>query len=124
MTVAELNSLVLAYLGDAVYEAFIRDYLVKKGYPTVKELQEASLSFVSAKSQSSILKKLLEKDFFSSEELAVIKRARNAKSHHKPKNTDVLTYKHATSLEAVIGYLAYTKQEKRLSILLKNIVEV
>ncbi len=122
MKVEQINSLVLAYLGDAVYETFIRSYLIAKGIPTVKELQEASLSFVSAKSQSALLKKLLEEDFFHEEELSVLRRARNAKSNHKPKNSDILTYKHATALEAVIGYLEYTKQEERKQKLLEKIV--
>ncbi len=123
MTVKEINSLVLAYLGDAVYETFIRTYLIQKGYPTVKELQEASLSFVSAKAQSRIVKKLQDLSFFTEEELFFLKRARNAKSNHKPKNCDVITYKQATALEAVIGYLKLTKQEDRLECLLKKIVE-
>ena len=119
----EINILILAYLGDAVYEKFIREYFIKKGYPNVKSLQEASLSFVSAKSQSKIVKKLIEEAFFEEDEFDVFKRARNAKSHHKPKNTDVITYKYATALEAVIGYLSYMGKEERLTALLEKIVE-
>lgn len=123
MAVEEINILVLAYLGDAVYETYIRKYLIGKGYPTVKQLQEASLSFVSAKSQSAIIKKLIEENFFREEELSFLKRARNAKCHHRPKNCDIVTYKYATSLEAVIGYLKWTNQEERLEMLLQKIVE-
>lgn len=123
MRVDEINILVLAYLGDAVYEKFIREYLITKGYPNVKSLQEASLSFVSAKSQSALLKKLFDQNYFNEDEISILRRARNAKNHHKPKNSDVMTYKYATALEAVIGYLSYTNQDERLKNLLEKIVE-
>ena len=123
MNINQINILVLAYLGYAIYETYIRTYLIQKGYPTVKQLQEVSLSFVSAKSQSRILKKLLDEDFFTLEEQEILKRARNAKSNHKPKNSDILTYKHATALEALIGYLHLTKQDAREKELLEKIVE-
>ena len=123
MTVEQMNSLVLAYLGDAVYETWIRTYLIKKGYPTVKKLQEESLSFVSAKAQSRILRQLLEEDFFKEDEKDVLFRARNTKNNHRPKNCDAITYKYATALEAVLGYLKWTGQEERLEEVLKKIVE-
>lgn len=114
MNVLEINVLVLAYLGDTVYERYIRSYLISLGINHVKDLQERAVSYVSAKRQAYFLNQLLESEFFSEEELAVIKRARNYKSNRHPKNCDILTYKHATALEAVIGYLAYLKREDRI----------
>ena len=67
-----------------------------------------------SKNQAFFLKELLNKDFFSQEELEIIKRARNTKTHSKPKNCDILTYKHATALESVIGYLYINNDLKRI----------
>lgn len=110
----EYNSLVLAYIGDAVYEVFVRKYLIELNIVKVNDLQKKSLDYVSAKNQAFFLKELLNKDFFSQEELEIIKRARNTKTHSKPKNCDILTYKHATALESVIGYLYINNDLKRI----------
>ena len=105
MNLLEINVLVLAYLGDSVYENYIRDFLIKKGISNVNVLQQESIKYVSAKNQAKFLKELIDLDFFTEEELSVIRRARNYKSNRHPKNCDIITYKHATALEAVIGYL-------------------
>lgn len=110
----EYNSLVLAYIGDAVYEVFVRKYLIELNIVKVNDLQKKSLDYVSAKNQAFFLKELLNKDFFSQEELEIIKRARNTKTHSKPKNCDILTYKHATALESIIGYLYINNDLKRI----------
>lgn len=116
----ELNTLALAYLGDSVYELYIREYLLKKGIVKVKELQQEATSYVSAKSQTKILEKI--KNYLSEEELEIVKKGRNAKSHKAPKNTDILTYKHATGFETLIGYL-YLNNQIRLKEIMKMIVE-
>ena len=121
MNVLEVNSLVLAYLGDSIYENYVRLYLVKNGINHVKDLQEKSLEFVSAKSQSRILRELINKQIFTEEELEVIKRARNAKPKTHPKNTDIITYKYATGFEALIGYL-YINDKSRLDNIMKMIL--
>ena len=84
MNVLEVNSLVLAYLGDSIYENYVRLFLIKSGINHVKDLQEKSLEFVSAKSQARILEELLNKNIFTDEELEVIKRARNSKTNSHP----------------------------------------
>lgn len=99
------NSLVLAYLGDSIYEVYIRKYLIDKGIQKVKELQNESIKYVSANSQAKYLKEMIDNDFFSKEELNIIITARNHKNNHKPKNCDIITYKYATGFEALIGYL-------------------
>lgn len=116
----ELNTLALAYLVDSVYELYIREYLLKKGIVKVKELQQEATSYVSAKSQTKILEKI--KNYLSEEELEIVKKGRNAKSHKAPKNTDILTYKHATGFETLIGYL-YLNNQIRLKEIMKMIVE-
>ena len=99
-----MNNLVLAYLGDAVYELHIRNYLINKGIAKVKDLQNMSLNYVSATSQRRILESLLSQKYFTDAEIDIINRGRNASSHAS-KTTDIITYKKATGLECLIGYL-------------------
>lgn len=108
------NILSLAYLGDAIYECFIREYLLEKGNLKVSELQKQATSYVSAKSQCRFLKNMIEEQFLSKQELNIVLRARNHKSHKSPKNTDTATYKYATGLEALIGYLYLEGEKKRI----------
>lgn len=122
MNVLEINVLVLAYLGDTIYENYIRRYLISLGINHVNELQTEAVQYVSAKRQALFLQKLMEKDFFNEEELSVIHRARNCKSKSHPKNCDIVTYKHATALEAVIGYLDLSGKEDRILKIMKQII--
>lgn len=101
----EMNVLTLAYIGDAIYEIHIRKHLVSLGIIKVKDLQTEAVKYVSARGQSKYLEELIELNFFSEEELSLIKRSRNNKGKSHPKNTDIVTYKHATALESLIGYL-------------------
>lgn len=117
----DLNVLALAYLGDAIYEIYIRNYLVGKGIIKVKELQEQAINYVSAKAQSKYIHKLIDQDFFDEIELSIIYRARNHKSH-KSKSTDIVTYKYSTALEAVIGYLYLNQNFNRIKEIMKYIV--
>ncbi len=116
------NVLALAYLGDAIYECYIRKYLIFKGIAKVKELQEQAVSYVSAKKQCQFLKDMIDNHFLKEDEMDVVLRARNHKSHKSPKNTDVATYKYATGLEALIGYLYLGKKEARIDEIMKWII--
>lgn len=117
-----INIIVLAYLGDTIYENYVRRYLISKGINNVKDLQEESINYVSAKSQSKYLKELMDNDFFSEDEIDVIKRARNNSNSRHPKNCDVMTYKYATGLEAVIGYLDIIGKNDRILSIMKYIL--
>ena len=117
MDVREVNVLVLAYLGDTIYEDYIRKYLISLGINNVDELQKKSVNYVSAKHQAEFIKKLLDE-----EEVDVFKRARNYKSTSHPKNCDIVTYKHATGLEAVIGYLELTNNRVRIDEIMEYIL--
>lgn len=108
-----VNILALAYIGDAIYELEIRKFLLEKNITKVNQLQTESIKYVSAVNQAKYLKEMIDKNFFTDEELNVILRARNHKSH-KSKSTDIVTYKYSTALEAVIGYLYYQKNNKRI----------
>ncbi|MFV0249569.1 MAG: Mini-ribonuclease 3 [Bacilli bacterium] len=109
----EINSLTLAYLGDSIYEIYIRLFLIKKGIRKVKELQKESINFVSAKNQAKFLSNILEQNILTQEEIDVVYRARNHKSHSS-KSTDIITYKYATALEALIGYLYLENNIKKI----------
>lgn len=117
-----LNVLTLAYLGDSIYEVYIRNYLISKKIVKVNELQKEATKYVSAKGQAYYLEKLIEENFLSEEEIDIVKRARNHKSHNK-KNTDIVTYKKATSLEALIGYLYLEKNINRIIQIINFILE-
>ena len=119
--VENINVLALAYLGDSIYELFIREYLLEKGIAKVNELQKEAINYVSAKKQSEYLMKMIEEGFLKDEELNVVKRARNHKSHAS-KSTDIRTYKNSTGLEALIGYLYLTKEKERVNEIMKYIV--
>lgn len=124
MNVLEINVLVLAYLGDTIYENYVRRYLISKGIGNVNSLQTESVNYVSAKAQARFVNILIDKNFFTDEELGVIKRARNYKSTSHPKNCDIVTYKYATGLEALIGYLDLTNGNDRIDEIMKLILEV
>ena len=106
------NVLVLTYIGDAVYEVYIRNYLIKKNIVKVDKLQKEAVKYVSAKSQRVFLEKLINQNFFNQEEIAIIKRSRNHKGNRHPKNTDIINYKYATAFEAIIGYFYLTNNKK------------
>lgn len=97
------SPLALAYIGDGVYEIFIRTYVVNRGNMPVNKMHKASRELVRASSQAKIY--FLIEEMLTEEEDAVLRRGRNAKSVSIPKNGNVNEYRHATGLEALIGYL-------------------
>ena len=109
-----LNGIALAYIGDAVYEVFVRDYLLAQGVTKPAQLQKNATKFVSAKAQAAVISHMQEQQFLSEEELVYFKRGRNAHSKTTAKNTDVITYRISTGFEAVFGMLHLTHQEERL----------
>jgi ribonuclease III family protein len=115
----QLNSLALAYMGDAVFEIYIRHHLLQGGKVKPNQLHKTATKFVSAKAQASILFHILEQNILTEYEHSVVMRGRNAKSGSIPKNTDVQTYRYGTAFEALIGYLYLSKNEARLEELIK-----
>lgn len=118
-----MNNLVLAYLGDAVYELYIREYLISKGLCKVNDLQNESMKYVSAKSQSDHLKRLMDENFLTTSEIEIVKRGRNMSSHNK-KNTDIVTYKRSTGLECLIGSLKMDNNIDRINEIMEFIVRL
>lgn len=118
----QISPLQLAYVGDAVYELFIRNYIVSRKKVSVHQLHKESIKYVKAKGQKDILFQI--KDNLTEEEWNTVKRGRNAKSGTIPKNADVQDYKYATGFETLIGYLYLLKRFDRLAEVFDMILEI
>lgn len=115
----QLNGIALAYLGDAVYEVFIREHLLAKGMAKPNRLQHVATNYVSAKAQAALIEKMQEEDLLDEEEWSYFKRGRNANSYTHAKNTSVLTYRMSTGFEALMGYLKLAGKDERLTEIVK-----
>ena len=104
--------LVWAYVGDAVYELYIRTNLVNNTKLNPHKLHVEAIKYVKAQAQAKILKTITE--ILTEEEKDIVRRGRNAQNHHLPKNANLDEYSHATAFEALIGYLYLTTQDERL----------
>ena len=113
----QLSPLVLAYIGDSVFEVFIRTSLIIDTSSSVHKLHKRSIEFVKAKAQSDRVHRISE--FLTLEEQNIVRRGRNAKSGTIPKNADVTEYKYATGFESLLGFLYLKKDYKRLLEILK-----
>lgn len=121
MDVKMINVITLAYLGDAIYEVYIREKMIKEAPLKVEQLQHKAINYVSAKAQAKILSNLIDSNALTEEELDVVKRGRNYKRSSHPKNTDIITYKLSTGFEALIGYLYLSGKKARLREILELI---
>ena len=118
---AELFSpLVLAYMGDAVFEVFVRKMLVRKANVQVNKLHKRASSIVKAEAQARMIAAI--KDELTEKEKSIYKRGRNAKSHTTAKNASVSDYRKATGFEALMGYLYLNGEHKRMTELMEKAV--
>ena len=117
----EYSPLVLAYVGDAVFELFIRTKIVLQKKLSVHNLHLNSVQYVKAKAQCEIIKKI--KPLLLNEELDIVRRGRNTKTGSVPKNTDISEYRYATGFEALIGFLYLKKDFKRLKEILEMCIQ-
>lgn len=117
-----LSPLVWAYVGDSVYELYIRTHLINFSNAKPHKLHLETIQYVKAEKQAKILEKIWDK--LAEEEQEVFKRGRNTENHHLPKNGNIADYSHATGFEAVIGYLYLMKQDERLQEILKMCIEM
>ncbi|GAA0745772.1 Mini-ribonuclease 3 [Clostridium oceanicum] len=116
----QLNPLVLAFIGDAVYEVFIRTLLVDNNRNMcVHKLHVNAIEHVKAHGQSQYIKEFMP--MLEEEEKYIFKRGRNAKSGTVPKNADLQEYRFATGFEALVGFLYLTEQTERLNYMLNHI---
>lgn len=123
MNIDCINVITLAYLGDSVYEVYIREYLINKGIIYVDKLQKEAIKYVSAKSQAKILDYLIDNNYLTNDEIDIVKRGRNYKRDSHPKNTDIITYKKSTGFECLVGYLYLGKNINRLDEIMNIIKE-
>ena len=111
--VRQLSSLSLAFIGDSVYEMFVRTKILSSGSRPARDLHKIAVGYVKAKAQSTAILSIL--DDLTEEETEVYKRGRNTNIHTVPKNADMNDYRQATGLEALVGYLYITGQNERLT---------
>lgn len=114
--------LALAYIGDAVYELYVRQYLIQQGITKVNDLHRQAVKFVKATTQSAIIHHLEDK--LTEAEKRIVKKGRNAKSGKIPKNTELIDYRYSTGFESLLGYLHLSQQHKRLEEILTEIPKI
>lgn len=120
--IAYMNTTVLAYLGDSVYEVHVRKHVTESGQVNADLLHRAAVKFVRADAQAEALKAMLEE--LTEQELNLVKRARNKKISTKPKNADPVIYKWATAFEALIGFLYLSGYNDRLEEVMIKAIEL
>ncbi|HEY8889256.1 MAG TPA: ribonuclease III domain-containing protein [Clostridium sp.] len=121
--VKQLNPLVLALIGDAIYEVFIRSYLIEKNRDmNVHKIHVKAVEYVKAHAQSEYMKLLIED--LNEEELSIFKRGRNSKSGTTPKNGDLNEYKWATGFEALVGFLYLSEKNERLNQIFEKVTKI
>ena len=111
------SPLVLAYIGDGIYELMVRTVLVGQGNRQANTLHKKASSYVKASTQSAMI--LAVQEELTEEEHQVYKRGRNAKTVTMAKHASMHDYRHATGFEALMGYLYLTNQSKRMIDLIK-----
>ena len=114
-----MSPLTWAYIGDAVYELFIRNKLINETNLKPHKLHIEAIKYVKAKSQAEKLNEIYEN--LTDEEKDIVRRGRNTQNHHLPKNSNVQEYMYSTAFEALIGYLYLTKQNTRLKEILEKV---
>ena len=115
-----LNPLTWAYIGDAVYELYIRENLIETTNLKPHKLHIEAVKKVKAEAQANILQRIEEK--LTEEEKEIVRRTRNKKNHHLPKNSNIKEYMYATAFEGLIGYLYLTGKEERLRQILNDCI--
>lgn len=118
-----ISPLVLAYLGDTVYETYIREHLIRQNTQRkVNDLHKLAIKYVKAKAQATIIHEIEIE--LTEEESKIYKRGRNQKSNTSPKNADIIDYKHATGFEALVGYLYLNNEIERLQYIINKGIKI
>ena len=117
----QMSPLIWAYIGDCVYELYIRTYLVDNTKLKPHKLHIESIKYVKAKAQADILKEIMDK--LTDDEKEIVRRARNAENHHLPKNAEPEDYMYSTAFEGLIGYLYLCKKDERLKEILEMCIQ-
>ncbi|MDD7718905.1 MAG: ribonuclease III domain-containing protein [Eubacteriaceae bacterium] len=115
----EINTTALAFLGDAVYEVYVRNHLMENGDQNADRLHKRAIRYVCAAGQDKAVRVLMD-EFLTDEEIALVKRARNRKTATKARSADAVTYKMATAFEALLGYLHLSGETERLEAIVEE----
>ena len=116
-----MSPLTWAYIGDCVYELYVRQELINKTNLKPHKLHIEAINYVKASKQAEILKEIMDK--LTEEEKDIVRRGRNSENHHLPKNASVEDYMYSTAFEALIGYLYLSRQDERLKEIL-GLIEI
>ena len=116
----QMSPLVWAYVGDCVYELYIRTYLVDNTSLKPHKLHIESIKYVKAGAQAKFLEEFFEN--LTEDEKSIVRRGRNANNHHLPKNSNVQEYMYSTAFEGLIGYLYLCKKYARVKEIIEKFV--
>ena len=118
------NGESLAYVGDAIYELRIREYILSTGYQDVNKLHKYAVKFTSGENQAKIIDYLIKENLITEEELSYFKRGRNSGHSKNRRSISVISYKKATGFEAMIGYLYLENKKERLDEILDIVIKI
>ena len=118
------NGETLAYVGDAIYELRIREYILSTGYQDVNKLHKYAVKFTSGENQAKIIDYLIKENLITEEELSYFKRGRNSGHSKNRRSLSVISYKKATGFEAMIGYLYLENKKERLDEILDIVIKI
>ncbi len=122
MNLRQINTTALAYLGDAVYEVYVREKSVRSNPAKVDLIHYTNVKYVRAEGQELAIRRIF--DTLTEEEQSIVRRARNHKISSKPKNASPVTYKMATAFEALIGYLYLDQRKERMEEIIYRAIEI
>lgn len=117
-----MSPLTWAYLGDSIYEAYVRTYLIETTNLKPHKLHIKAIKYVKAKAQADALKKIYNS--LTPKEQEIVKRSRNTQNHHVAKNADPADYMYATAFEGLIGYLYLINDQERLQEIIKKVINI
>ena len=120
----QMQALVLAYIGDSIYDIMSREYVMKNHLGKINDLHRTVSTLVSARAQASFMKNILENNILTDIEESIYIRGKNQKNNSKAKNASIMEYKLATGLEAVFGYLYLEKNFERLEEMFNYIIRL
>ena len=119
-----INTTALAYIGDAVYEIYVRQRVLQLEKVHVDHLHKLAINYVNNAGQAKAVKRMMNEEFLTEEEVSLVKRARNHKTASKPRNADPVNYKLATAFEALIGWLHLDGRKERMEEIIFHAMEI
>ena len=122
--IKNMNTTALAYIGDAVYEIYVRERVLQQEKVHVDHLHKLSITYVNNAGQARAVKRMMNEEFLTEEEVSLVKRARNHKTASKPRNADPVNYKLATAFEALIGWLHLDGRKERMEEIIFHAMEI